>query len=363
MHVADVLARQPDLAARVPLLLREPRTPFPILSAKIKLTMQCNLRCRMCTVWEQPGRLGAARCTLPPELVAGLLHDLRERGCRKVHFSGGEPTLLPHFRDVIVAARALEMQVNFTTNGTLLDRDFARFIVEQRVHAVAVSIDESSAARHDAVRGVAGAFKRTLKGIRRVQERVRRKGHGPVLAVNTVVTRENIDRLDEMHELLQEMGIRRWRLLPIDTADKRDRPTAEQWQRLAARWDDWQGMLTRLPVEWSGPSSPRRAAKGRYAGDLYDSTPCYAPWFHVFIGADGGVWPCCMGKGNIAPVGNVLRQSLDEILAGRLRSEVLCTMASGKVYDVCHRCDDFLEENQAMAACAAVGSAGQGGTT
>lgn len=349
MHVASILKEEPGLRRVARRVRQDPEAAFPLLSAKIKLSWRCNLRCQVCRLWRKPAELRETRDALSAERVEDLLSELTERGLRKIHFSGGEVLLLEHFPRLVRFARRLGLQVNFTTNGTLLDKDLARFVVEQRVHSVIVSIDSGKERQHDQMRGVAGAWKKSWRGIEYLRERREKKGRGPTIGVNTIVTRKNIVTLDALFEQLQTRGVDRWRLLPVDTQNKKLRPTPAQWTALSEKWEQsWRPLLSCLPLDWSSAKSAALAAKGKYAGSFYSDQICYAPWFNLFIDADGLAYPCCMGKGGIHPYGNAARDPLSSILAGERRREVCATMATGHLFPICKTCDDFLEENSAF---------------
>ncbi len=347
MHVADVLGSDPEIARSARRILTEPATDFPILSVKFKLTWRCNLRCSLCRLWQKPYNAATPDVTLGQ--VETILKALKERGLRKVHFSGGEVLILDEFPRIVEAARSMDLQVNLTTNGTLLDKDVARSLVNNRVHAVNVSIDAADEKRHDRMRGVKGAWKRAWRGVDNLIERKRNKGRGPVVAVNTIVTRDNAAEMDSLYDMLIERGVDRWRLLPVDTQIKKIRPTAEQWQELAKKWERWRENMSRLPIDWSSEQSAKKAAKGKYAGRFYHDRACFAPWFNLFIDADGKTYPCCMGKTHMRPYGNAFETPVSELLAGEGRKEICCSLASGHLYPICERCDDFLEENEAFA--------------
>lgn len=346
MHAGEMISRDSDLRERLCTLLSRPDAPFPVLCAKLKLTWRCNLRCRMCGVWRGHPEGGE----LPLDVVERTLHGLAEQGLRKVHFSGGEVLLYKGFEDVLACAQDLGLQVNLTTNGTLLDKEWAKRFLRLRVHRVTISIDAPEGPEHDAIRGVAGSWSRSMRAIRTLVERRRRKGRGPRIAVNTVLTRSCAKHLDKLHALLQSYGVDAWQLLPIDTDDKSERPTAEQWQALAGAWDRWRPLLARPPIDGSTTRSSRRAAKGKFSGLFYTEHRCFAPWFNLFIDADGRVYPCCMGRMEMTPYGNILEHDLSDLLRAPHRREIQQSFAAGHQYAVCDRCDDFLEENRTLQA-------------
>ncbi|MEW5725266.1 MAG: radical SAM protein [Thermodesulfobacteriota bacterium] len=349
MDLAGLLESDASLAAEAGRLRLDPDYSFPLLSAKLKLTWRCNLRCRVCSLWRLGLSQTAGNEPLTPGRVAGVLKYLKRRGLRKVHFSGGEVLLRPDLEEIVRTAADLDLQVNLTTNGTLLDRDQARMLVEARVHTVALSMDGASGRQHDEMRGVKGAWRLTWKGLERLRERKEQKGHGPVIAVNTIVTRKNIERLSELYRLLEDRGVETWRLLPVRTPDKKLRPTSRQWARAAQVWEEWKPLLTRGLTGWRSPLEAVKAAKGRYAGRAFADSFCYAPWFNVFIDADGSVSPCCTGRWKMPKYGSLLSSSLDQVLASETRREICSSLASGHLYEICRSCEEFREENEAFA--------------
>ena len=347
MHISTLIGRDGVLHEQALGLVRDPDHAFPVLTAKFKLSWRCNLRCAMCNLWRY-ARKGRGVPGLDPEQVCRAISDLHDQGLKKVHFSGGEVLLYPAFQDVVAHARSLGLQVNLTTNGTLINKDTARFFVDQRVHTVTVSLDGPDSQTHDKIRGVKGAFKSAMKGIALVRGRRTKKGRGPKLAVNTVVTRNTMDLLDEMVPLLLAHGIDAWRILPIDTEIADLRPTREQWENLLKRVPAWGPLVARLPLDWSSKRSGERAENGKYAGVFYGNRVCYAPWFNVFVDADGKIYPCCMGKGQMTPYANLFHHTMSQALISSGRKEIAYSMAAGHPYPICDCCDDFLEENQAF---------------
>jgi MoaA/NifB/PqqE/SkfB family radical SAM enzyme len=94
-----------------------------------------------------------------------VISELAELGCKKIHFSGGEPMLRPQLPDLVEYASQLGMRVTLTTNGTLVDKVKAKRLVEAGLRGVNVSIDSPIRKMHEKIRGVEGSFKLTTKAV------------------------------------------------------------------------------------------------------------------------------------------------------------------------------------------------------
>ncbi len=82
------------------------------------------------------------------------------------------------------------------------------------VDAISLSLDGHDAAHHDAIRGIAGTYERTLTAAR-----IAREVSLP-FQVNTLVCEETIDGLPAIHEQVVEMGAARWSLFFLVTVGR-----------------------------------------------------------------------------------------------------------------------------------------------
>jgi MoaA/NifB/PqqE/SkfB family radical SAM enzyme len=120
---------------------------------KIKINYGCNLKCQMCKHWRE-----TRETPIPMQRFKETITDLAELGCKKIHFSGGEPMLRPQLPELVAHATSLGMRVTLTTNGTLIDKEKAKALIEAGLRGVNVSIDSPIKKIHEKVRGVEGSF-------------------------------------------------------------------------------------------------------------------------------------------------------------------------------------------------------------
>ena len=181
----------------------------PPVSINLHLTRRCNLRCVMCEQHRHtPGPTGLSWYDplqeLPLSTWVGLLDQVAAFRPR-IYLTGGEPTLYPHFSELLTEARRRGLVVHLQTNGTLLDR-MADKLVAAEVEMVTVSLDGPSEV-HDAIRGHAGAFRKTCEGIKALAAaRKRRRSPSPIIIINCVVSKASLPTLGQMVPLAHELG-------------------------------------------------------------------------------------------------------------------------------------------------------------
>jgi radical SAM protein with 4Fe4S-binding SPASM domain len=100
-------------------------------------------------------------------------------------FTGGEPLLSRNFFAYAFHAREIGLRTVISTNGTLISPQVARLLAEAKIRYVGVSIDSSSPQRHDAFRGVQGAWEKALQGLRNARDAGLRTG------LRITLTRDN----------------------------------------------------------------------------------------------------------------------------------------------------------------------------
>lgn len=329
------------------------RRPPPVLRcAKIKITSRCNLRCVMCKYWRT-----TQEDTLSSDRWREVFAELADLGCRKVHFSGGEAFLRPDFLDLVEDATRRGLRVNMTTNGTLVDRDRARRIVDVGVNSVSISLDGPKTSVHDRIRGREGAFRKSVRTIRRL---VAAKD-GPRVRINFVVMRTNFRKLPAMIRLAGELGVEDLVAMPVDEKGERrnrlsearireyNRDVAPEVLALRRRYGFPVHPLDVHPFGVT-PEEIRYSAEGLYARGMFERRTCLVPWFHTFIAWNGEVSLCCMTNGRMESVGNVGTAPVRDVFHGEGYRKIRQAFRAGRHLGSCHRCDLFLRENALLHA-------------
>ena len=129
MYALDEIASAPDPFLDAVRMC----TAFRPLYVKLKIVFGCNLKCEMCNHWRESRGLA-----MKTEKFKEIISDLAELGCRKVHFTGGEPMLRGDIPELVAHAHGLGIRVCMTSNGTLIDKEKAKALVEAHQRGVHV---------------------------------------------------------------------------------------------------------------------------------------------------------------------------------------------------------------------------------
>ena len=160
------------------------------------MTGSCNLQCRHCYASE-----GVEVPAMPHEETRSFLSHLARLDPPSLLLSGGEPMTHPKFFDLLNMASDLGLRLSLSTNGTLIDASAARSL-KDRVGYVGVSLDGLEET-HDAFRGTAGAFQKTLSGIENL------RSSGVRVGLRFTMARPLLHEISDIMKLSEELGVDR----------------------------------------------------------------------------------------------------------------------------------------------------------
>ena len=285
-------------------------------------TLSCNLDCAFCDTTDRKrppvGELSDAR-------LLRLIDEAAEIGVGRVFLlGGGEPLARRDLAPALLRrVKAHGMEGVLTTNGTLLNAELARLLVDDRWDEVHVSIDAADAATHDRLRGRAGAFRQTVRNACRLGAWSRAAGGHTRLALHFVLTNQNLHSLSDMVRLAEALGAHRvdFDALIAYTDEQRALCLSEaqaaavpELAAAALEVADAAGIATTLGHFLRREATDRgNTAVPVPVGAGLAGAPCLKAWHHLVVQADGRVSPCCVlaGEG-----GSVAEQPLWQAWAG-----------------------------------------------
>jgi len=162
-----------------------------------EVTRSCNLACGHCRASAQRGPYEGE---LDTQKCKQILDEIAAVGKPVIILTGGEPLLRPDIYEIAAHGDGKGLRMVLATNGTLMTGTVAENLIQAGIRRVSVSIDGPDAESHDAFRGVPGAFAGAMAGIAAM------KRAGLEFQINTTITRANLSRIREIHDLAHRIG-------------------------------------------------------------------------------------------------------------------------------------------------------------
>lgn len=170
-----------------------------------EMTQACALACRHC-------RAEAVNTAHPNELNHAESMKLLQQIAAfdtKPHLvlTGGDPLRRPDLYELIDEALRLKLNVSVTPSATAeLTYEVLAKLKAHGIESIGLSLDGSTAERHEATRGVDGCFDWTIRAAKAAAQL------NMSVQINTLVSEETAADLPAIYELLKHVSVMRWSL-------------------------------------------------------------------------------------------------------------------------------------------------------
>ena len=163
------------------------------------ITRRCNLKCVHCYAHAKDQSFDNELTT---EEGKNLIDDLSRFKVPVLLLSGGEPTIREDLPELAAYAVEKGMRAVISTNGTLITQPMARVLKDIGLSYVGISLDGMEKI-NDRFRGIKGAFRAALEGIKNCQDA------GIKVGLRFTINKFNVGEIKNIFNLLEDMDIPR----------------------------------------------------------------------------------------------------------------------------------------------------------
>lgn len=160
-------------------------------------TAGCNLECIHCRRLDVSKELAKEDPTTEESFA--LIDSIVEAGNPILVLSGGEPLFRPDIFDIASYAKSKGLVIALATNGTLVNKEIAKKIVDSGIQRVSISLDGANARTHDDFRKLEGSFDMAVMGYKNL------KALNMSLQINCTIAKHNVDQFEELFTLAEDL--------------------------------------------------------------------------------------------------------------------------------------------------------------
>jgi len=294
------------------------------LSAHLKFTENCQAGCISCDYWKSRWQ-----DRIDTDRAVGLLNEIGAAGIHTLRLTGGEPLLRKDLFEILQRANTTSFKrIILQTNGLLLKK-LHKDISASPITKVAVSIDGLKES-NDLIRGIQGYFDLGIEGIKLLRNKQ--------LTLSVTLNRLSAEELEKLADVAHGLGADvEFNILSRSLSFLKDADLASMWP---------QGSDVAKIVRFVRETLKRPAYETDYIQKYYNNEnieepACILGYLQVFVLSNGDVLTGCYP---LKPVGNILRDSLANILA----SEAYSRQCMAMIRRECPGCTCGIESSLAM---------------
>ena len=279
------------------------KNQFVPLILSWNVTRECNMKCHHCYINANDKKQINELSTREGKLLMDQIYEVSRP---LLVLSGGEPLLRSDIFELIEYGSSKGLKMGLGSNGYLIDDKVAKKLKAAGIATVSISLDSHIPAQHDDFRGVTNAWERAVNACKALRK------NNVLVQVNTTLTHENYDQIDDILTLAESIGVENFHLfflVPTGRATKLTDISPQKYEEMITKTFA-KAHKHRLNVRPSCAPQFMRIAQGMGLDMRQWIRGCIAGMHYCRIYPNGDVTPC-----PYLPIklGNVREQSFKEI--------------------------------------------------
>ena len=289
--------------------------PFSIV---IDVTCRCNRHCLGCRYHSKqvnfPSAVTPGIMDIPLSRVQDLCAEVKPLNIHDIVITGeGEPFLHPQIFEIVTTAQKSGANIILFTNGTLLNEEKSRALVETHLNTLIVSLWASSPEEYrQNYRGSSiNNFNHVVEGLRALKSiKMKYRTQYPQVIFNVPLNSYNFQNLNGILELAMQTGCNGIQFCPMINWGKMLDYCALSEEQQTCLCHELAQLKKQMVTAGLIHNIDRVLRRYQIGEAVWEKIPCYVGWFQSRIKVDGTVVTC--------PACNLLMGSLNDNTLGEI---------------------------------------------
>ncbi len=292
------------------------------ISISFEPTTSCNLRCPECP----SGLRSFTRPTgmLDQDLFRNTIDQLANTLNYLTFYFQGEPYLHPQFLEMVKYASSKGIYTATSTNAHYLKDETSKATIDSGLDRLIISIDGTTQSSYASYR-VGGQLEKVIEGTKNIIAwKKKLKSKTPHTVFQFLVVKPNEQQVPEVYKLAKELGVDQVTLKTAQIYDYKNGsdliPTIEKYSRY------------------------KKQSDGTYAIKNELLNQCWKMWHSCVITWDGKVVPCCFDKDAQFEMGDLTKNTFEEIWFGKKYKDFRASLLQSRSeIEICKNCTEGLK--------------------
>mgnify|MGYP006088985427 FL=1 len=307
------------------------------LNVLVEVVNKCNLECIMCLSSHRKGDTKV----ISNETISKLLTEFKENNLPALMFGAGDEPLMFSDIDQMWKEANLSgiMDIFIFTNGTLLNEDMCKKILEHEVSRVYISLDAATEETYQKIRLTNKKINEEVTGNQKLK--IINEEQNSLQSIEN-----NIKKLIEMRDA-RNLELPQIRVsYTVQYKNKHEiNMFKEKWENVV----DFIEFQETQNIQFDKLATLSETERWKRRQPMYKKNykkDCKAPFHSATVWADGSVIPCCTFQGKNLTLGNINgipelgipAQSVKELWNGEKINELREQFRTGELNIVCQSC-------------------------
>jgi radical SAM protein with 4Fe4S-binding SPASM domain len=277
----------------------------PII-AHLSITSACNMNCKYCSVRSIHTKLNQ----LSTDECKKIIDKLVDWGVFQIGLTGGEPTTRSDLVELVRYTSSKNVACNLTTNGWHITQKLVDQLADAGLTQVQLSLDSHIEEEHEKYRNK-GSYKRVMESALMFKKK------GLIVGFDTVVTNDNLNKIEKMIKFLNDKGYDGLTLLKLKQGDlsledfKRLVPEYKKYGELIDKICKYNGHLD-VTLDCGSVCNLCMTLTEEEAKTLH-SAGCPAGHTLVHVDSNGDMYPCAGLSKKEFKFGNILTDDPSDV--------------------------------------------------